>query len=243
VSVFVSRDRRQIIPPTIIHPQIVADPLGLDVILTQFSSTASNPRFILYCPENWGDEDRIRLNSWCLEAEKSSNISDCLLIQATLPQTEIIPPIRSQIFGTLSFRSFPRNNSRITIKPGSSPISLVDIAPTLLNMLHLLIPVEYIGKIIPLSHHKFRNLLPDRRERALYEHENGSKTLITAQYVMTIPFQGTNGELFDLIADSGFTNNLWDDRSHFDIKTALFLEFLWAQLDKEVMPMPRIAGA
>ena len=52
-----------------------------------------------------------------------------------------------------------------------------------------------------------------------------------------------DGELFDLEADPGETNNLWHDPQAVALKAQLLHEFMQATLQCEPTRMPRIAGA
>ncbi|HLQ72440.1 MAG TPA: sulfatase, partial [Bacillota bacterium] len=51
------------------------------------------------------------------------------------------------------------------------------------------------------------------------------------------------GEIFDLLHDPGEFNNLWDNPDYESLKQELLLKYIWAELGKESMPMPRIWGA
>jgi hypothetical protein len=55
-------------------------------------------------------------------------------------------------------------------------------------------------------------------------------------------YNQTYGELFDLENDPGEINNLWNDSRYKDIKTKLLLKYIWAELGKEPMWIPRIWG-
>ena len=49
--------------------------------------------------------------------------------------------------------------------------------------------------------------------------------------------------LFDLETDPGELSNVWDDPSAAELKTELTRRLLFAEMEKEITPMPRIAGA
>lgn len=53
----------------------------------------------------------------------------------------------------------------------------------------------------------------------------------------------TYGELFDLKNDPQEVNTLWDNPAYAALKQELLLKYIWAELAKEPMWMPWIAGA
>lgn len=59
---------------------------------------------------------------------------------------------------------------------------------------------------------------------------------------LTVYYQQDYGELFDLHNDSDETMNLWDDQKHATLKADLTGLLLFADMGKEPLPMPRIAG-
>ncbi len=69
------------------------------------------------------------------------------------------------------------------------------------------------------------------------------KTLVTDRYKLTCYFDHDYGELFDLEDDPGEFNNLWDDPDSQGLKSALLLKLIHAEMIKEPLPMPRVAGA
>lgn len=69
------------------------------------------------------------------------------------------------------------------------------------------------------------------------------KTLVTADYKLTVYFRRGYGELYDLRNDPGEINNLWDDPESQALREQLTRELLFAEMECEPMPMPRIAGA
>ncbi len=122
--------------------------------------------------------------------------------------------------------------------------SILDMAPSLLGWLGIKVPYTMVGKDL----HQYwlgkaRKAIPFPRDRCLFEHADGSKTMWNGRYVLTVHPGKETGEIVDLGGRDGANRNLWDDPSSTAVKSQLLLELLWAQLDKECMPMPRIAGA
>ncbi len=66
---------------------------------------------------------------------------------------------------------------------------------------------------------------------------------VNQRYKLTVYYGQTYGELYDLQEDPGEQNNLWTSAKHQDLKSQLLLEFLWGEMGKEPLWMPRIWGA
>ncbi|MFC5649712.1 sulfatase [Paenibacillus solisilvae] len=123
--------------------------------------------------------------------------------------------------------------------------SLVDFAPTVLGFAGLPIPRSMTGVDQSAVWSGERE---GARNHVLCEnhHEPSTihlKTYVNERYKLTVYYNRTYGELFDLAEDPQEVRNLWDDPAHAALKTDLLLRFAWAELGKEPMPMPRIAGA
>ena len=69
------------------------------------------------------------------------------------------------------------------------------------------------------------------------------KTYVEERYKLTVYFQRDYGELFDLATDPGEVDNLWDVPEARELKNELIRRLLFAEMGKEPLPMPRIAGA
>lgn len=69
------------------------------------------------------------------------------------------------------------------------------------------------------------------------------KTYVDERYKLTVYYGREYGELFDLEADPGEVNNLWDDPNSASLKAKLVMKLLWAEMRKEPMWMPRVWGA
>jgi uncharacterized sulfatase len=67
-----------------------------------------------------------------------------------------------------------------------------------------------------------------------------ARTYIDARYKLTVYRDRPYGELFDLQTDPGEFENRWDD---LPLRSALLAKLVSAELAKEPIPMPRIAGA
>lgn len=69
------------------------------------------------------------------------------------------------------------------------------------------------------------------------------KTYVDRRYKLTVYYNQTYGELFDLEEDPGEVRNLWHDERYHELKMELMLKYIWAELGKEPMPMPRVSHA
>ncbi|MBN1676534.1 MAG: sulfatase-like hydrolase/transferase [Kiritimatiellae bacterium] len=69
------------------------------------------------------------------------------------------------------------------------------------------------------------------------------KTYVDDRYKITVYYNQPYGELFDLQADPGELNNLWDEPGSAGLKARLTRELLFAEMGKEPLWMPRVAVA
>ncbi|ULL18157.1 DUF4976 domain-containing protein [Paenibacillus sp. H1-7] len=123
--------------------------------------------------------------------------------------------------------------------------SLVDLAPTFLSLAGIPVPRSMTG--VDQSS-VWLGTQSSARDHVLCEfhHEPTTihqKTYVNERYKLTVYYNQTYGELFDLADDPQELRNLWDDPQHEQLKTELLLRYAWAELGKEPMPMPRIANA
>lgn len=130
-------------------------------------------------------------------------------------------------------------------KVSQSMQSLVDLAPTFLSFAGIEIPKIMTGVD---QKEVWRNQIEKARDHIICEfrHEPTTihqKTYVDERYKITIYYNQTYGEIFDLKSDPGEFNNLWDQEAHQDLKQELLMKYIWAELGKEPMPMPRIWGA
>ncbi|WP_028547420.1 sulfatase family protein [Paenibacillus sp. UNC451MF] len=123
--------------------------------------------------------------------------------------------------------------------------SLVDLAPTFLTLTGIPVPHAMTGvdqSAVWLGEQS------SARDHVLCEfhHEPTTihqKTLVTERYKITIYYNQTYGEIFDLVEDPQELYNRWDDPQFAQLKSELLLRYAWAELGKESLPMPRIAQA
>ena len=123
--------------------------------------------------------------------------------------------------------------------------SLVDLAPTFLSFSGIKVPYRMTG--VDQSS-VWLNEKEEARDHIICEfrHEPTvihQKTYVNQRYKITVYYNETYGELFDLEEDPGEFHNLWDQPEYQELKQELFLKYIWAELGKESMPMPRISGA
>ena len=141
----------------------------------------------------------------------------------------------------------------IVRQPGKVPaggtsealLSLVDLAPSFLSYCGMDIPNSMTGLdqagVWKGDHEAVR-------EHILCEnhHEHPTihlKTYVDRRYKLTVYYNQTYGELYDLENDPGEVNNLWGNPEYKDLKSELLLKYIWAELGKEPMWMPRVAVA
>jgi hypothetical protein len=126
-------------------------------------------------------------------------------------------------------------------------VSLEDFSRSILSYLEKPIPHPMVGKNFSAIF-KNKGIKDDEniRKWILQEFENGDKRLITEKCVLQIPKdkeKRDNAALYDRIKDPELTKNVWHNEQYKIQKEQLLLQFLWAQLQKESVPMHRIAGA
>lgn len=123
--------------------------------------------------------------------------------------------------------------------------SLVDLAPTMLSFCDIPIPRTMTGV-------DQRDVWTGERDAARthaiceFRHEPTTihqKTYVDSRYKITVYYNQSYGELFDLEQDPGEVHNRWNDPEYAELKQELLLRYIWAELGKEMMPMPRIANA
>lgn len=137
--------------------------------------------------------------------------------------------------------------------PGNVPVgqisdsmqSLVDLAPTFLSYSGIPIPRKMTGvdqkevwsdkKVMARDH-----VICEYRTQPTKVHQ---RTFIGERYKITLYCNETHGELFDLQEDPQEIQNLWNDPQYRDLREQLLLHYIWAELKKEPMWMPRISGA
>jgi len=66
---------------------------------------------------------------------------------------------------------------------------------------------------------------------------------VNERYKITVYYNRDYGELFDLQEDPHEINNLWQKPEYAELKADLIMKLLFAEMGKEPLWMPRIAGA
>jgi uncharacterized sulfatase len=69
------------------------------------------------------------------------------------------------------------------------------------------------------------------------------KTYVNERYKLTVYYNHDYGELFDLQEDPNEINNLWNNPKYTELKADLVMKLLFAEMGKEPLWMPRVAGA
>ena len=123
--------------------------------------------------------------------------------------------------------------------------SLVDLSPSFLGHLGLPIPRAMTGldqsPVWRGERERLRDhvLIEDRHEPDTIH----VKTYVDARHKLIVYYRRDYGQLYDLQADPGEINNLWDDPSSQTLKHELILKLLYAEMGKEPAWMPRVWGA
>ncbi|MBF0246190.1 MAG: sulfatase-like hydrolase/transferase [Planctomycetes bacterium] len=130
-------------------------------------------------------------------------------------------------------------------KTSSALQSLVDLAPSFLSACGIAVPRGMSGVDQTAV---WRGEAEEARDHVLVEnhHEHPTihlKTYIDSRYKLTVYFNQTYGELYDLQEDPRELHNLWDDPKCLQLKSDLLLRYAWAELGKEPMWMPRVHSA
>lgn len=127
----------------------------------------------------------------------------------------------------------------------SSLQSLVDLSPTFLSSLGFSIPRTMTG----VDESKvWQGQEAKARDHIICEHHHepttiNVRTYVDERYKLTVYYNETYGEFFDLKEDPHEVNNLWNSEEHKELKMNLLLKYISAELQKEPMWMPRIAHA
>lgn len=124
-------------------------------------------------------------------------------------------------------------------------VSLVDLAPTFLDFADIDIPLPMTGKSqknvwLAQEISARDHVITEFRHEPTTIHQ---KTYVDKRYKITFYYNQTYGELFDLQKDPGEFNNLWDKKEYQSLKQELMLKYIWAELGKEPLAMPRISHA
>jgi arylsulfatase A-like enzyme len=120
--------------------------------------------------------------------------------------------------------------------------SLVDLAPTFLSLCGISIPHHMTGldqsQVWCGQKSQIRNhAICEFRHTPTTIHQ---KTYVDERYKITVYYNQTYGEIFDLQEDPGEIRNLWSNPEYQNLKSELLLKYVWAELGKESMAMPRI---
>jgi uncharacterized sulfatase len=123
--------------------------------------------------------------------------------------------------------------------------TLVDFAPTALSACGIDAPrsmtgVDQLDVWCGEADRARDHILVENRHQPTTLH---LKTYVDERYKITVYYGREYGELFDLQEDPEEIHNLWDDPDCADLKAKLVMKLLQAELGKEPLPMPRIAGA
>ncbi|MCA1809379.1 MAG: sulfatase-like hydrolase/transferase [Lentisphaerae bacterium] len=141
----------------------------------------------------------------------------------------------------------------VVSQPGTIPAgrvsdslqSTVDLAQTFLSLAGLPLPRTMAG----VDQNKVWTGQADTlRDHVLVENQHqpttmNMRTFINQRYKLTVHFNRDYGELYDLEQDPGEYVNLWNDPAQAGLKSNLLLEFMYAEMARTPLPMPRITSA
>jgi len=132
----------------------------------------------------------------------------------------------------------PANNENNSLQ------SLVDLAPTFLKYCDIKIPRLMTG----VDQSDAWEGREEKRDHIICENRHepfalNLKTYVGKRYKVTVYYGREFGELFDLEKDPNEHNNLWDSVEHQELKQEMLMKYIWAELAKEPMWMPRIKHA
>lgn len=123
--------------------------------------------------------------------------------------------------------------------------STVDIPVTLLDYMGVEIPYDWTGVN---QRDVWENKVDKIRDHVICEfnHERNKVNLrayVDDHYKLVIHYNNSYGELYDLQNDPKEIHNRWSDKDYNDIKNELFVKYIFAELEKESLYMPRISPA
>ena len=122
---------------------------------------------------------------------------------------------------------------------------LIDLPTTFLSAAGIDVPLMYQG-VNQLDVWQGKTSKAKDFEICEFRHQPTAvhlRTLITQRYKMTVYRDKDYGELIDLQEDPGELKNLWDDPAAAEVKAEMLRQFVDAELKREPMRYPRIAGA
>ena len=120
--------------------------------------------------------------------------------------------------------------------------SLVDVAPTFLDMVNVAVPSSMTGVV---QSEVWCGTKDSARDHIICEnhhdpHSVHLKTYVNERYKLTVYYNKKYGEIYDLKSDPMEINNLWDNAEFSKLKSELLLKYVWAEMGKEPMWMPRL---
>lgn len=130
-------------------------------------------------------------------------------------------------------------------KRSSSLQSLIDIAPTFLNLAGIAVPGTMTGTV---QSDVWKGQKESVRDFVIVENHQQpyslyQKQLVTERYKLTIYMNDEFGELFDLKNDPNELKNLWHDEASEDLKNRLILKLMQSQMKTEPILVKRLSGA
>jgi len=127
----------------------------------------------------------------------------------------------------------------------SSFQSLVDFTPTFLEWVGLEVPRTMSG----ISQAEvWKGNSASVRDHIIVENQHTASTMnlrtyVNERYKITVYYNNDHGELYDLQNDPKEIHNLWHNSEFEALKSELLVKFMWAEMGKVPLWMPRVSLA
>ncbi len=123
--------------------------------------------------------------------------------------------------------------------------STVDLPQTFLSMAGIAVPREMTGVD---ESEVWTGVEPTLRDHVIVENQHqptkmNIRSLVTDRHKLTVHYGQSYGELYDLVDDPQELVNLWDHPDKAALKSDLLLRFVYGEMQKASLPMPRITVA
>jgi len=123
--------------------------------------------------------------------------------------------------------------------------SLVDLPTTILDYCGIAVPYDFTGVN---QRDVWECKKKCARSHIICEHNHernhiNMRAYVDQRYKLVVYYNKKHGEMYDLEKDPYELNNLWNIEEYRELQKELMLKYVWAELEKESLFMPRIANA